>query len=156
MNLPTTHEALEIEIIIQSVTSILGKRLPIEKYEIINRGIPHQPKELPKNKMGIYMFKYNDIFLKIGKAGPKSPARFLSQHYNPGSAQSTLAESIIKDNDFNALNITHENVGDWIKMNCNRIDILVDDSVSIFAIELIEALLHYKYMPKYEGFKSQR
>lgn len=156
MNLHTTNEILEIEIIIQSITSILGKRLPKENYIIIDRGIPHQPQKLPKTKMGIYVFKYNDIFLKIGKAGPNSSARFLSQHYNPNSARSTLAASILKDNDFKSLSITHENVGDWIKKNCHRIDILIDDSVSIFAIELIEALLHYKYMPKYEGFNSQR
>ena len=44
MNLHTTHEVSEIEIIIQSVTSILGKRLPkentkslIEEYHISRR-----------------------------------------------------------------------------------------------------------------------
>lgn len=149
-------EIHEINAIIQSVTSILGEHLPEEKYNFIDRGMPHIPQGLPKNKMGIYMFKYNDTYLKIGKVGSKSFARFLSQHYNPNSAQSTLAASLISDDDFKSLGLTSENVGNWIKKNCHRIDILIDDSVSVFAIELIEALLHYKYMPKYEGFKSQR
>lgn len=151
-----TKEISEIESIIQIVTTELGKCLPKENYEIIDRGIPHQPKGLPKTKMGVYLFEYNGTFLKIGKAGPRSMARFLSQHYSASSARSTLAKSILKDDDFEYLSLTPENVGDWIKTNCRRIDILIDEQAGIFALELIEALLHYMYVPKYEGFKSQR
>lgn len=83
------------EKIIKEVTTVLGKTIDKDKYEIIDRGIPHQPKSLPSHKMAIYTFWYEGKFLKIGKAGPNSNARFLSQHYNPRSAQSTLAASIL-------------------------------------------------------------
>lgn len=52
--------------------------------------------------------------------------------------------------------IHENNVGDWIKNNCRRIDILLDTSLVIFILELIEAVLHYKYEPIYEGFAAQR
>ena len=106
--------------------------------------------------MGVYTFWYNDVALKIGKAGSKSNARFLSQHYAPHSAKSTLAASILVDKEMQNLDITEANVGDWIKQYCRRIDILLDADLEIFTLELIEAALHYKYEPKYEGFLAQR
>lgn len=33
---------------------------------------------------------------------------------------------------------------------------MIDADLGIFAPEFIEAVLHYKYIPKYEGFSSQR
>ncbi|MGX8797709.1 hypothetical protein ACR6HW_16855 [Fusibacter sp. JL298sf-3] len=94
--------------------------------------------------------------MKIGKAGPSSNARFLSQHYNPKSARSTLAASILADEKMQNKGINETNVGDWIKKNCRRIDILLDVNLGIFTLELIEAALHYRYEPIYEGFSAQR
>ena len=84
--------------IILELSSILGKPISADKFEIVDLGLPHKPTSLPKGKMGIYMFLYDNKFLKIGKAGPKSNARFYSQHYNPKSARSTLAASILQMN----------------------------------------------------------
>jgi len=151
MNLKT-----EFSQIILETTKLLDKPVDKTKYEIIDRGLPHQPSVLPSNKMGVYTFWYNDVALKIGKAGSKSNARFLSQHYNPHSAKSTLAASILEDKEMQNLDITDANVGDWIKQCCRRIDILLDANLGIFTLELIEAALHYKYEPKYEGFLAQR
>ena len=142
--------------IIREVSSVLGKPIDRMKYEIIDRGIPHQPKALSSGMMGVYTFWYEGKFIKIGKAGPKSGARFLSQHYNPQSAKSTLAASILADKRMQDKGIFDSNVGDWIKNNCRRIDILLNSDLGIFALELIEAALHYKYEPIYEGFKTQR
>lgn len=146
----------EIYSLIFDVSSILGKPIEKESIEIINRGKPHKPESLPAGKMGVYLFLYDDVFLKIGKAGPKSNARFYSQHYNPKSAKSTLAASILSDSTNSYEGVGEENVGDWIKENCTRIDIIVDSYLGIFALELIEAALHYKYEPIYEGFVNQR
>lgn len=142
--------------LIEQISDIAGK--PIEKYRytIVDRGMPHQPKSLPPGMMGIYIFCYGGKFLKIGKAGPSSNARFLSQHYNPKSAQSTLAASILSDARMRNKGINEDNVKEWIKNHCRRIDILLDAELGIFTLELIEALLHYKYEPLYEGFSSQR
>lgn len=142
--------------IICEVSSVLGKPLDKTKYEIVDRGIPHQPRSLPTGMMGVYTFWYKGEFLKIGKAGPSSNARFLSQHYNPRSAQSTLAALVLSDVRMQDKGIHENNVGEWIKNNCRRIDILLDSSLGIFTLELIESVLHYKYEPIYEGFAAQR
>lgn len=142
--------------IIHEVSSVLGKPIDKGKYEIIDRGVPHQPKALPSRMMGVYSFWCEGKFIKIGKVGSKSGARFLSQHYNPKSAQSTVAASILRDKSMQDKGITESNVGDWIKNNCRRIDILLNSDLGIFALELVEAALHYKYEPIYEGFATQR
>lgn len=146
----------EFNKVILEVSSVLGKPIDKDKYEIMDRGRPHQPKNLPANKMAVYTFWYKNRFLKIGKAGPNSNARFSSQHYNPKSARSTLAASVLKDENMQDIGINENNVGDWIKSNCHRIDILMDSDLGIFTLELIEAALHYKYEPVYEGFAGQR
>lgn len=142
--------------IIGSVSELLGERIDSGKMEIIDRGLPHKPASLKPGTMGVYTFLYDGRFLKIGKAGASSNARFLSQHYNPRSAASTLAASILADEDMSGKGITEDNVGQWIRSNCRRIDVLLDSGLGVFALELAEAVLHYKYQPKYEGFSSQR
>lgn len=57
---------------------------------------------------------------------------------------------------FNNLKLVEIQVGDWIKSNCRRNDILLDSDLGIFTFELIEVALHYKYEPIYEGFATQR
>lgn len=56
--------------------------------------------KLENGKMGIYMFCYSykgkEVFLKIGKAGEKTKARFSTQHYCINKTKSTLAKSLIK------------------------------------------------------------
>lgn len=57
--------------------------------------------KLEDRKMGIYMFCYRykdkEVFLKIGKAGEKTKARFSTQHYCINKTKSTLAKSLIKN-----------------------------------------------------------
>ncbi|MOA62855.1 hypothetical protein D3C78_1884020 [compost metagenome] len=47
-------------------------------------------------------------------------------------------------------------IGDWIKNNVERIDLEIDATLGVFTLNLIEAILHCLYLPRYEGFKSQR
>jgi hypothetical protein len=124
--------------------------------KILDRGCPHNPSGLPYGQMGVYLFKYQDEYLKIGKAGPSSNARFQSQHYSPNSSQSNLAKFILHDPGMVKFNLNSENVGNWIKQNVQRIDVLIDSSLSIFVLELVEAFLHCKLKPKYEGFSNQK
>src|SRR5699024_9368947 len=139
----------EIDSLIQDESKTIGKPIVVEGYEIIDRGLPHKSKSLPIGMMGVYSFWYNDRFLEIGKAGSKRGPRFLSQHYNPKSAQSTLAASILRDPDMLQFGITEENVGVGIKENCRWIDNLVNVELGIIKWGLIDAVLHYKYEPKY-------
>lgn len=146
----------EIDSLIQGVSLAIGKPIPRKKYEILDKGLPHaQPTRLPAGKMAIYMFLFNNEFLKIGKANYRSNARFCSHHYSL-SAPSTLAKSLLADNNMISFNIDPTNVKDWIKTNCRRIDIIIDADLGVFALDLIEGIMHYKYEPRYEGFASQR
>lgn len=146
----------EISNLIQGVSLAIGKPIPKERYEVLDRGLPHlQPKQLPHGKMAVYMFLLNKEFLKIGKANHRSNARFCSHHYSL-SAPSTLAKSLLSDNEMTSFNITPSNVKDWIKTNCRRIDIIIDADLGVFALDLVEGIMHYKYEPRYEGFASQR
>lgn len=146
----------EYDRMIQEVTAVLDKPISRDKYEIIDRGVPHKPGSLKPGKMGVYTFIFEDKFLKIGIVGANSNARFLSQHYNPRSAGSTLAASLLTDPEMAQYKLDENNVGEWIKHNCRRIDILLDADISVFARNLIEAAFHYRFEPKYEGFKAQR
>src|SRR5271169_3703372 len=56
---------------------------------------PHKPTGLLAGKMAVYAFFLNGQALKVGKAGANSDARYRSQHYNPKSAGSNLARSIL-------------------------------------------------------------
>lgn len=141
--------------LIKDVSKILGKPISPNAFEIIDRGIPHTPPtKLPAGKTGVYTYfcPTENCFLKIGKVGTKSSARFTSQHYSPDSAKSTLAKSLLADQTMREkYNLTETNIKTWIKENCRRIDILFDVSLGKFANELCEAILHYKFEPKYEG-----
>ena len=142
----------EIDTLIQEVSLAIGKPISRDKYQIIDRGLPHvPPTRLPAEKMAVYMFLLGDELLKIGKANHRSNARFCSQHYGL-NAPSTLAKSLLSDSGMSSLNITPSNIKDWIKTNCRRIDVIIDAELGMFTLGLIEGIMHYKYEPRYEGF----
>ncbi|MEH7612041.1 hypothetical protein [Gottfriedia acidiceleris] len=118
---------------------------------IDDRGYPHVPRKLPEGYMAIYVFHFENEFIKIGKVGPKSSSRFQSHHYNPKSSKSNLAKSILLDDRMLIYNLNDLNVGSWIKENIHRVDIFIDESIGVFTLNLIEAFLHCKYNPRYEG-----
>src|SRR5438094_4304118 len=59
---------------------------------------PHARPQLPRGTSAVYVFSLasdESVVLKVGKVGPKSAARFGSQHYLPASAKSNLAKSVL-------------------------------------------------------------
>ena len=77
---------------------LAGIQLSPHDIEIEKLPAPHKPpSRLPLGKMAVYVFHSGTTCLKVGKAGPKSQARYTSQHYNPKSAMSTLAASMLSD-----------------------------------------------------------
>jgi len=62
----------------------------------------------------------------------------------------------LNDPDMQHYNLNKENIKDWIKNNVVRIDIILDESLGIFVLNFLEAFMHCKLKPKYEGFDSQR
>ncbi|MBU7544747.1 hypothetical protein [Weissella cibaria] len=148
----------EFSNIISKVSKTLGKEITDDSFQILNIGHT-RPTTLPKGKMAVYTFysDESDEFLKIGKVGPNSNTRYTSQHYQPKSSKSNLASSILKDATLvGKEDINEENVGQWILNNLYRTDIILDADLGPFALDLVEASLHYVYQPKYEGYGSQR
>jgi len=113
---------------------------------------PHrQPSSLPNGKMAIYGFWYDGEWLKIGMVGPKSNARYTSQHYNHNSSRSTLAKSILNDNNMLDGEVQPENIKDWIKNKTNRVNILLDSEHHVLMLlALLEAFLILRLKPRYE------
>jgi hypothetical protein len=126
--------------------------------EIEDLGVPHlPPKTIPEGKMAVYSFFYNGKALKVGKAGPKSKARYTSQHYSAGSAPSTLAASL--ENEPEKIGLRKPDVAnskEWLKKNTQRINFIINSSLGVDVLNLVEAFLIAKFSPVYEGFDSQR
>lgn len=118
---------------------------------------PHRaPTSLPLGKMAVYVFSWGDKCLKVGKVGPNSQARYTSQHYNPKSSNSNLAKSILKDKTKLGLaDLNEANVGEWIRMETDRINFLVNQTLNIPVLSLFESFLQCRLKPRFEGFVSQ-
>ena len=139
---------------VEEVTGKLGYALPSESYYIEDSGCPHKQSSLPKGYAAVYIFAHLSgteyECLKIGKANANSAARFTSQHYG-FNASSTLAKSICNDNEFRQIGVTEANVKEWMLKNLYRINIFIAAEQGKAATELVEAILHYKFRPRYEG-----
>lgn len=137
---------------VEEIMKNLGDKLGYCKVEDMKR--PHeQPTKLPSGHSAIYIFIYKDEILKIGKANSNSNARFTSQHYG-FSANSTLAKSLCEEEDFISLGINKDNVKSWMLKNLWRINIYVradEEKTELAKTELIEAILHYAFRPRFEG-----
>jgi len=119
---------------------------------------PHRPPSaLPKGKSAVYVFMWRGECLKVGKAGPKSQARYTGQHYSPLSSNSNLAKSLFSARDELGLaGLSESTVGDWIRANTARYNFLLDSSCGIPVLTLLESFLQCRLRPRFEGFASQR
>jgi hypothetical protein len=58
--------------------------------------------------------------------GPKSQARYTSQHYNPQSSNSNLAESLLSvGSELGLSELSESNASTWIKNNVDRVNFLL-------------------------------
>jgi hypothetical protein len=115
-------------------------------------GRPHRPTSLPTGRMAIYCFFLDQRALKIGKAGPNSNARYLSQHYNPGSSNSNLAKSVLLYPNFLGISpIPPASVKDWIRTRTDRINFLLPMSYGRSVLAQLENFLHTRWNPVFEG-----
>lgn len=113
---------------------------------------PHkQPSNLRHGTMAVYGFWSDGHWLKIGKAGTNSAARFTSQHYNPNSAKSTLARSLQNDSRMIGCEGFDPKVpGDWIRASTHRVNIYLSSEQPKEALSFLEAFLHLRLRPRYE------
>lgn len=126
-------------------------------------GSSHNPTSLRTGMCGVYAFMTADWCFKVGKAGPKSKARWNSHHYNlDETTPSTMPKSIIKNRDrFKECfpeakhseidQIKKENIQQWIKDNMSRIEFLMMDQGDGLALNLLEALVQFHLKPIFEG-----
>ncbi len=142
----------------RTVARLAGVELSGDAITFESLSAPHlPPTKLPAGKMAVYVFSKGPDVLKVGKVGAKSQARYTSQHYNPGSAMSTLAASILVDQERLGLaDIDNASVGQWIRVNIDRVNFLVDERCGVPVLTLLETFLQCRLHPRYEGFKSQR
>ena len=56
-----------------------------------------------------------------------------------------------EDEEFRLLGINKENVKDWMLNNLHRINIYIKANQGKAVTELAEAVLHYRYRPRFEG-----
>lgn len=140
------------------VAELAGIYLSENAVSIERLDAPHRPPStLPCGKMAVYVFNWNDRCLKVGKVGPKSQARYTSQHYNPASSKSNLARSILSAREaLGIANMSESNIGFWIKENIDRENFLIDASCGMPVLTLLESFLHCRLRPMFEGFESQR
>ena len=142
----------------RKVAALAGVRLTDSNISIEVLNAPHKPPtKLPPGKMAVYVFAYGDKVLKVGKVGPRSNARYTSQHYNPGSAPSTLAASLLAGGESVGLRgVSKDTVSQWIKENTERVNFLLDKELGIHVLTLLESYLHCKLHPVFEGHASQK
>jgi hypothetical protein len=134
------------------VAELAGVPLGLEELDVEFLDAPHQPPRfLPQGKMAIYGFWGLGQWLKIGMVGPNSNARYTSQHYNVGSAPSTLAGSLAHDQRMvEVAGFDATAPGAWIKSSCSRVNILLSTTLGRELLALLEAFLHVCLNPRYE------
>lgn len=134
-----------------NVAELAGSPIRWEDFIVEFHEAPHKsPVSLPTGKMAIYGFWGAGEWLKIGKAGPNSQARYTSQHYNPASARSTLAASLARDPEMLRLpGFDPAKSGEWIKSHTHRVNILLSSWRGKRMLALLEAFLHIRLNPRY-------
>jgi len=137
--------------------ALAGIQIPAADIEFVELPAPHRPpSSLPPGKLAVYVFMHGNRCLKVGKAGPKSAARYCSQHYGANRAPSTLARSLIKAQFGGSALLDEANIAAWIRANTDRINFLVPSNYGFAVLSLLEAFVQCRLKPEFEGFASQR
>ena len=126
---------------------------------------PHQPHKLPAGKGAVYVFSLSagwgeqcaagpGCVLKVGKVGPKSNARFESQHYNADSAPSTLAARLLQHPEvWEPLGLSAPNkasINTWLRARVDRDNFYVAGEDGGLR-SLFESFLIARLKPVFEG-----
>jgi hypothetical protein len=149
-------QARQIALDFTRAAALAGVHVNISDIHITEQSAPHQRPPLGRGMFAVYVFVYREWCLKVGKAGPKSAARFTSQHYGM-AAPSTLAKSLLKKQAKIGLeHLDETNVADWILSNTSRINFLLPATYPVAVLSLFEAFVQCRLDPIFEGFDSQR
>ena len=123
---------------------------------------PHRrPTNLPPGLQAVYAFLVANRCLKVGKAGPKTAARFTSQHYGM-NAPSTLAKSILANRQLLTAVLALEQrgeverldeatIGAWIERSTSRLHIFLRAQHGVLPLALLESFVQCCLNPIFEG-----
>ncbi|HET8523967.1 MAG TPA: hypothetical protein VFL82_12070 [Thermomicrobiales bacterium] len=141
----------------QTVAELGGDPITRDEITVEYLPSPHRPPTLlPEGKLAIYAFWGDGGWLKIGKAGPNSQGRYTYQHYG-FNAPRTLAKSLVASQAEHPIpGFDPIAPGNWIKASTHRVNILIPSSRRIELLSLLEAFLHLRLNPRYEGYEAQR
>ncbi len=135
-----------------TVAELAGDPTSRSEIDIEFLSAPHQPGSLPRGKVAVYAFWGDGTWLKIGRVGAKSGARYTSHHYDPTRSRSTLAGSLAADPYMGAIpEFDSDFPGEWIRQCTNRVNILLPADRHVELLSLLEAFLHARLRPRYEG-----
>ncbi len=135
------------------VAVLAGSPYDLDLIKVEIRLRPHRaPTRLPAGQMAVYAFFHQGRALKVGKVGPNSGPRFTSQHYNPNSARSNLARSLLQGTAvIDGMERDELTIGSWILKNTDRVNLLLPARAGMPLLTLLEAFLHVRWMPMFEG-----
>ena len=142
-----------------NAATIAGYNVDINGLQLLqwNAGIQtHIPLALPANSAAIYIFKWNDFYLKVGKVNENSNARYQSQHYNSNSSPSNLSKTLKNESEFHALARQYPDTdqGNWIKENTTRFNILIPSILGKNFVHFAEAFFILKCNPMFENTRA--
>lgn len=145
-----------------SAATAIGCERPLLRYEHLPA--PHSPRGLPTGFGAVYVFTLAARWrpdapsagrvLKVGRVGPNSYARFRSQHYNPTSSSSNLAQTLLTSRvlwpylGIERLDAT--TVGEWIKTNTERDHFFVPGEAAA-TLSTLETYIRGRLGPIFEG-----
>ena len=158
--MPETEIDALVSELLKSEPSVLPEQIKTEIQEA-----PHRAPQLPNGWQGVYTFRYSGVWLKVGKAGPNSNARWQSHHYNPGAAPSNLAWSLLRYAQLAKVEdprlppslkarlqrVGPNEIGDWIKQHTERCNLLLDARVDQPVLAHLEKLAIDALRPVFEG-----
>lgn len=127
-------------------------------------GAPHRQCGLPSGFGAVYVFSLADRYveeapgrgrvLKVGRVGPRSDARFRSQHYNPKSSGSNLAKTLLSAQVLwpylGIEELTAADVKDWILSNTDRNHLFVSEAQAE-VLPILETYVRGVLGPVFEG-----
>ena len=123
------------------------------------------PVALRKGWQGVYAFGFGTAWLKVGKAGPNSNARWVSQHYKATRSLSNLAWSLLRYTHLSSFNhpslptnlraqlmaVPPDALGDWIKDHTVRVNLTIRAELGAAALDRLERIAQDVLKPVFEG-----
>lgn len=125
---------------------------------------PHRQGGLPSGFGAVYVFSLTKRYvkdapgrgrvLKVGRVGPRSDARFRSQHYSPNSSGSNLAKTLLSAQVLwpylGIEELTGADVKDWILSNTDRDHLFLSESQAEM-LPMLETYVRGVLGPVFEG-----